>query len=103
MTSTQDHTTGRSYGPDAKLLTPENLPSPQTMRWVMRRKAEIVTAVRGGLLSLEEACARYAISLEEFLGWESAMDRFGPVGLQATHARIARMALRRADRHRGQS
>ena len=34
------------------------LPPPGTKRWVIRRKAEVVAAVRGGLLSLEEACSR---------------------------------------------
>ena len=55
-------------GPDGSPLTVENLPSPMTKRWVIRRKAELVAAVRGGLLSLEEACGRYGITTEEFLG-----------------------------------
>ncbi|NTB71722.1 DUF1153 domain-containing protein, partial [Agrobacterium tumefaciens] len=29
--------------------------------------AEVVAAVRGGLLSLEEACERYTLTVEEFL------------------------------------
>ena len=29
-----------------------------TKRWVIRRKAEVIAAVRGGLLSIEEACSR---------------------------------------------
>jgi len=37
------------------------------MRWVIRRKAQVVAAVRGGLLSLEEACSRYMLTVEEFL------------------------------------
>jgi len=82
---------GWAHGPDGTALTLDNLPSPSTVRWVMRRKSEIVAAVRGGLLSLEDACERYAISMEEFLSWKRAMDDFGPAGLQATHTR--------ADRH----
>jgi hypothetical protein len=43
------------------------LPSPSTKRWVARRKAVVVAAVRSGLLSLQEACRRYNLSVEEFL------------------------------------
>ena len=44
-------------GPDGSPLTIADLPPKNTRRWVIRRKAEVVAAVRGGLLSLEEACA----------------------------------------------
>ena len=50
-------------------LTIANLPTPGTKRWVIRRKAEVVAAVRGGLLSLEEACNRYTLTVDEFLSW----------------------------------
>ena len=60
------------------------LPSPNTKRWVIRRKAEVVAAVRGGLLSLDEACRRYTLTVEEFLAWQRAIDRFGMPGLRAT-------------------
>jgi len=43
-------------GPDGSPLTIADLPPTNTRRWVIRRKAEVVAAVRGGLLSLEEAC-----------------------------------------------
>ena len=46
-------------GPDGSPLTLADLPPPSTKRWVIRRKAEVVAAVRGGLLSLDEACKRY--------------------------------------------
>ena len=41
-------------GPDGSPLTVADLPPKDTKRWVIRRKAEVVAAVRGGLLSLEE-------------------------------------------------
>ena len=47
-----------------------NHPLADTKRWVARRKAEVVTAVRGGLIGLDEACERYQLSVEEFLNWE---------------------------------
>jgi hypothetical protein len=61
-----------------------DLPPPNTQRWVARRKAEVVTAVRAGLLSLEDACRRYSLSTEEFLGWEAAIDKHGLGGLRVT-------------------
>jgi len=69
---------------DGRTITIENLPKPKTKRWVPRRKAEVVAAVRGGLLSLNEACDRYTLSLEEFLSWQQAIDRHGLDGLRAT-------------------
>jgi hypothetical protein len=46
-----------------------DLPPPSTTRWVARRKAQVVTAVRDGVLTFEDACRRYNISPEEFLSW----------------------------------
>ena len=71
-------------GPDGSPLTMADLPPPNTKRWVIRRKAEVVAAVRGGLLSLDEACRRYTLTVEEFLAWQRAIDRFGLAGLRAT-------------------
>jgi hypothetical protein len=74
----------RVLGPDGRLLTLAELPPPGTTRWVIRRKAEVVLAVRGGLLTLEEACARYTLTIEEFLSWQRAIDRHGLAGLRTT-------------------
>jgi len=71
-------------GPDGSPLTIADLPSPSTKRWVIRRKAEVVAAVRGGLLSLEEACERYALTVEEFLSWQMSIDKHGLAGLRTT-------------------
>jgi hypothetical protein len=65
-------------------LTLADLPPPSTQRWVIRRKAEVVAAVRGGLLTLEEACERYRLTTEEFLGWQQSIDRWGMAGLRTT-------------------
>jgi hypothetical protein len=51
-------------GPDGSPLTLGDLPNPSTQRWVVRRKAEVVAAVRGGLLTLEQACQRYSLTVE---------------------------------------
>ena len=71
-------------GPDGETLTLENLPPPNTKRWVIRRKAEVVAAVRGGLISLDEACRRYTLSTEEFISWQRAIEQHGLPGLRAT-------------------
>jgi hypothetical protein len=39
------------------------LPPPNTQRWVARRKAVVVNAVRSGVISLEEVCRRYVPGL----------------------------------------
>jgi hypothetical protein len=71
-------------GPDGAPLTMADLPSPDLGRWVIRRKAEVVAAVRGGLLSLEEACSRYRLTVDEFLSWQHSVDRHGLAGLRVT-------------------
>jgi hypothetical protein len=62
------------------------LPSANTIRWTIRRKVEIVAAVRSGLLTLDEACQRYRLSAEEFLHWERLIAAHGLRGLKATQA-----------------
>ena len=71
-------------GPDGSPLTLADLPKPETRRWVARRKAEVVAAVRGGLLSLEDACTRYRLTVEEFLAWQRSLDDHGLAGLRTT-------------------
>ena len=71
-------------GPDGSPLTIADLPPPGNHRWVIRRKAEVVAAVRGGLLSLEEACDRYILTIEEYLSWQRSIDRHGLAGLRTT-------------------
>ena len=76
-------------GRDGRVFDYENLDAelpPVGTRWVPRRKAQVVTAVRGGAISLDDACRRYALTVEEFLSWQRAIDKFGLDGLRATHA-----------------
>ena len=77
---------GEKYviGPTGAPLTLGDLPPRETERWVIRRKAEVVAAVRGGLLSLDEACQRYRLTNEEFLGWQKSIDSHGLAGLRTT-------------------
>lgn len=71
-------------GPEGQRITRESLPPANTKRWVIRRKAEVVAAVRGGLLTLEEACERYMLTIEEFQSWQKAIEQHGLPGLRAT-------------------
>ncbi len=67
------------------------LPPPSTKRWVIRRKAAVVTAVRAGVISLEDACQRYHLSVEEFLSWQRLIERHGMRGLRATRLQDYRL------------
>jgi hypothetical protein len=71
-------------GPLGEPLTLQTLPPSSTTRWVVRRKAEVVAAVAGGLLSVDDACDRYGLTLEEFAGWQRAVERSGMPGLRVT-------------------
>ena len=77
---------GEKYviGPTGAPLTLADLPPPNTQRWVIRRKAEVVAAVHGGLLTLDDACTRYRLTNEEFLGWQKSIEQHGLAGLRTT-------------------
>lgn len=82
MTDREKRYVKRAIGPDGRILTLADLPSPDTTRWVARRKAEIVASVHAGLIDKREACERYAITDEEFLEWVRAYSTAGLPGLQ---------------------
>ena len=65
-------------------LTLASLRQVDAARWTPRRKAEVVAAVAGGLLTFDEACERYSLSIEELTGWQRAVDRSGMPGLRVT-------------------
>jgi hypothetical protein len=62
----------------------DDLPPPNTRRWVVRRKAAVVTAVRTGRITLEEALRRYQLTEEEYRSWERAFEQHGLAGLRST-------------------
>lgn len=78
-------------GPDGNLLTMADLPPPHTRRWVIRRKAEVVAAVQGGLLTVEDALQRYGLTPEEFEIWQAMFQEYGTAGLRTTRVRHYRM------------
>ena len=71
-------------GTAGKFLTINNLPPTNIKRWTTLRKAQVVSAVRRGLIAREHACERYCISPEELLSWEHSLNEHGPRGLRAT-------------------
>lgn len=100
MTAEHQPGQGAVRGPEGMPITLDDLPPPGTRRWVIRRKAEVVAGVRAGLLSLEEACERYTLSVEEFLSWQRLIDRHGMRGLRVTRLQDYRGAERPADEAR---
>lgn len=86
MTSAETERSRPTYviGPDGAPMSIDDLPPPDTKRWVIRRKAEVVAGVRAGLISLEEACRRYTLSVEEFLSWQRLIESHGMRGLRTT-------------------
>ncbi len=76
------------------------LPAPDTKRWSPGRKAAVVAATRTGLISREEACARYLLSDEELAEWEKAFDRNGVPGLRTTRQQSYRSAQTAPERGR---
>lgn len=84
MIENQNFRPSQVIGPLGEPLTLDSLPPPGTTRWVVRRKAEVVAAVYGGLLSINDVCERYGLTLEEFASWQRAVDRSGMPGLRVT-------------------
>ncbi len=90
MPSNRSDRASLPIGPSGKPLTPEDLPPPDTVRWVIRRKAELVAEIRGGLLSLEDACERYQLSEEELESWANSLAKHGLRGLRSTRFQMYR-------------
>ncbi len=80
----QNAQTERVRGPNGQWLTLDDLPPKNIKRWVTRRKAEVVAAVQGGLISRDDALDRYDLSVEEYEGWERLYTDYGTKGLRAT-------------------
>jgi len=82
-------------GPQGTPITLSSLPSRPVGRWVPMRKAEVVAAVRGGLLSTEQACAMYDIGPEEFEAWQTAIGSLGLKGLHLKNVDLLKKFNRR--------
>jgi hypothetical protein len=71
----------------------DGLPPDDTVRWVPSRKAAVLSAIRDGRISLEDACRRWRLSIEELRLWERAVDKVGPHALRVTRVQIYRPLL----------
>lgn len=99
MSETQEIRPATVIGPLGEPLTLESLPPLDTKRWVVRRKAEVVAAVNGGLLTIDEVCRFYNLALEEFASWQRAVERSGMQGLRVTRLQHYRDLHERRLRH----
>jgi hypothetical protein len=70
-------------GSKGSALSLQALPPVTTKRWVAGRKAAVVAAVHGSVLTVMEACRRYRLSPEEFAEWERNYEAEGLKGLRA--------------------
>jgi hypothetical protein len=66
------------------------LPPSDTKSWVASRKADVVRAIRDGILTRIDACLRYRLSDEELRLWERAIDAAGTPGLRVTRVPTCR-------------
>lgn len=73
MTDERNHRPSEVTGPLGEKLTIPDLPPRDTSRWIVRRQAEVVSAVNGGLLSVHDVMDRCGINLEEFASWQRAV------------------------------
>ncbi len=81
-----------AFSPSGLPMTMSDLPPTDTTRWVPRRKADVVAGVRCGLITLEEACRMYQLSIDEFRSWERLLERHGVRGLRTTRIKSYRSA-----------
>jgi len=51
------------------------------MHWGVRRKASVVLGIRDGLITREQACRNYMLSIEELTSWEADFAKYGTPGL----------------------
>lgn len=56
-------------GSDGEQIGLAQLPPPGRKPWRPHHKAMVVAAVRHGLITVDEACRRYNLSLEGYLSW----------------------------------
>ena len=70
--------------PDGRVMTRADLPDASTRRWVASRKAAVVRAINGGLISEGEAKTLYDLSSEELQTWRSNVEVHGEASLKAT-------------------
>jgi hypothetical protein len=79
--------TALNFEPSMATLALVNNPNPRqrsTKRAQTFLMARPLSLRKSALLSLEEACARYQLTVDEFLSWQRSIDKHGLAGLRAT-------------------
>ena len=79
-----------TIGLSGQPLISKDLPTSHHVRWVVGRKAELIAAIRGGLITMEDACERYRLSAEELATWSNSLERHGLCGLRCTKLHLYR-------------
>lgn len=77
---------------NGNLINIDDLPSASMKRWSPSRKANVVYAVRGGLITVDGVCEKYGLSLEEYYSWERTVVSVGTKGLTLRLRQEARHA-----------
>jgi predicted DNA-binding ribbon-helix-helix protein len=77
---------------DPNQLLLNELPLPSAKHWIAQDKAAVVAAVKNGAITLDEACQRYNLSVEEYLSWEERIEKHGVLGLRVGKLRDFRAA-----------
>jgi hypothetical protein len=85
----------RVIGADGRPLTLQDLPSAGA-RWNRKRKAAVVAAVRGGLISFDDAVRRYSLAPLEFFAWERELLAVIAARRRAVEVREFRVLRRQA-------
>lgn len=80
----------------AETATSHDLP-PVPKRWGAHRKAEIIAAVSRGIISLDDALQRYALTVEEFLTWQRSIRLFGLSGLNVSKIQKHRITYEQSE------
>lgn len=90
MRENQNFRPASIVGPLGKELSLKEIANPNTIRWVSRRKAQVVAAIEGGVLTASEACELYRLSIEELATWQRGYARAGAPALRATRVQYYR-------------
>ena len=87
-------------GPDGSPLTIADLPPKNTRRWVIRRKAEVVAAVRGGLPIQEFVHAKRIACTSLFETQQPSTHRGNDLGFSPDHPTPGVLGRKIRDRQR---
>jgi len=76
------------WGSHVEFLTLNNLPTAEITRRELRPRALVAYAIHAGLLSPEDACARYGIADAELASWQRLLEEQVLSALRATIKQI---------------